>query len=145
MGCLFPHAAQAMRTWGRCLQHQQQVPCYLLDEGSSPAEGDATSAPWSCTPGHTRGHSQLLLLLTQSACKRSYTQSRRSPKPTLLVWAQRPEHLVPKPQGHPTTNSKQPQESPGAQNCTQSCTYLVQMAERASRGAQTHKIDHRGW
>lgn len=91
MWCLLSHAAQlraaqAMRTWGRYLQHQQQVPCHLPDQGSSPSEGDATSVPQSYNLWHTRGLSQLLLLLTQSTCKKSCTQCRGSPKPTLLVW-----------------------------------------------------------
>lgn len=115
MGCLFPHAAQAMRTWGRYLQHQQQVPSHLPDQVKSSTEGDATSVPQNYTAGHTRGLSQLHF------CSHNLPARRAVPSPgnhqSLPCWfgPQRPQNLGPQPQGHPRTSSKQHQESPGAQ------------------------------
>lgn len=149
-----PRAAQAKQTPGRSLQHLQ-VPCHLPDQGRSPPEGGATSAPTephsrankqhglSCSclalPSPPRGLSQLLLAFTEPARKETCAQSRTSLKPALLVqpvgttapWSSaHRDSPAPAPSSH--RGSQVHKNRPYMHHRARPSTHLVQMAGKDS-------------
>lgn len=147
MWCFNISGFTSPKNMGEYLQHQQ-VPCHLPDQGSTPLR-EMPPLYHRATLQGTQGASASCCF-----CSHNLPARRTLPSPghhqSLPCWfrLQRPQHLGLQPTETP---QHQLPSASGESRCTnlgpackQPCTYLVQMEGRASQGAQTHKMEHKG-